>query len=110
MMNLILFFTLEDFLEIYSVKDSNIFVLKKDNSKGYVKDYDWEGYMNALYDKEIRFYEELKQNSLKYLHQTLRFKYLSEIESLENRITRIVRKNKKYSKYKWFETISYILF
>ena len=76
------------------VKDSNIFVLREDKSKGYVKDYDWEGYMNALYDKEIRFYEELKQDSLKYLYHTLRFKYLSEIESLENRITRLVRKNK----------------
>lgn len=87
-------FYFDYFGDYIAVKDSNIFVLKKDNSKGYVKDYDWEGYMNALYDKEISFHEELKQNSLKYLHQTLRFKYRSEIESLENRITRIVRKNK----------------
>ena len=92
-------FQLDFFGDYICVKDSNIFVLKEDNSKGYIKDYNWEIYIDTLYDKLIKEKNEYDRYKLERLLSMTSIKD----NKLENRINYLIYKNKSFSGMRGFK-------
>lgn len=96
-------FYFDFFGDYIGVKDSNIFVLKENKSKGYIKDYNWEKYIDSVYNIRNDIKNESDKNRLENLSLELSDNYISEKIELENRINYLIYKDKSLSKLRGFK-------